>query len=192
MAAALSFLTRVPIPARTPFSAADTGRSSYWFPLIGAMLGLIYALAVRILSPVLPCIVVAVIVIVIEALLTGALHLDGVADMADGFGGGRDRADVLRIMRDHAIGAYGATALILIILLKVTTISALCEHHLAEQYLIAGPALSRWATVLLSWLSPYARRSESEGVNAGGAVSDFIGRREFLLATLICAVVVGV
>jgi cobalamin 5'-phosphate synthase/cobalamin synthase len=133
-----------------------------------------------------------VIVIVIEALLTGALHLDGVADMADGFGGGRDRADVLRIMRDHAIGAYGATALILIILLKVTTISALCEHHLAEQYLIAGPALSRWATVLLSWLSPYARRAESDGVNAGGAVSDFIGRREFLLATLICAVVVGV
>src|SRR5713226_8977111 len=133
--AAVAFLTRAPLPSSWEFNAADVGRASLLFPLVGAALGLINLLILHVFtlrmsvgayftvgSPWLPAPVIAVLLITISAWMTGAMHLDGLADMADGFGGGRDREDVLRIMRDHAIGAYGAVALILLVFIKVTTL----------------------------------------------------------------------
>ena len=112
--AAITFLTRVPIPGRWDFDARDVGKGARWFPLVGTLIGLAYAVAVWALSPFLPALVIGVIVVGLEAVLTGALHLDGLADTADGFGGGHTREDVLRIMRDHAIGSYGGVALVLL------------------------------------------------------------------------------
>jgi cobalamin synthase len=83
---------------------------------------------------------------------------------------------VLRIMRDHAIGSYGAVALALVILLKVAAIAALIEQGRAAAYVILTPALGRWAAVLLSGAIRYARRSE-------GAIGNFVGRGELLIAT---------
>jgi len=177
-AAAVSFLTRMPIAARFNFTAEDVGKSARWFPLVGGLIGLVYAVTARGMLRWFPAIIVAVLIILIEALLTGALHLDGVADMADGFGGGKTREDVLRIMRDHAIGAYGGVALIVIILLKLTAISTLIDRHCAEPYLIISAALGRWSTVLLSSSLPYARAT-------GASVSDFVGWRELLAATIV-------
>jgi cobalamin synthase len=106
----------------------------------------------------LPSPVVAVLIIAVSARLTGALHLDGLADMADGFGGGHTREDVLRIMRDHVIGAYGAVALILLILLKLAALSALINDDGDATYLIIAPVLGRWASTPLGHFLPYARR----------------------------------
>ena len=83
---------------------------SGWFPLVGALLGAIYSLAAALLKGHLPASVIAVLIVLLDALLTGALHFDGLADTADGFGGGATREDILRIMRDHAIGTYGGVA----------------------------------------------------------------------------------
>jgi cobalamin synthase len=105
--------------------------------------------------------------------------------MADGFGGGRTREDVLRIMRDHVIGAYGGVALILVILAKVAAISALVETGRADVYLLVAPALARWATVPTARLLPYARR---EG-GAGAAVTEHVGWTEVAGATAIAAAV---
>ncbi len=184
MLAAVSFLTRVPVATGRSVCAADIGKSARWFPLVGALIGCVYVIVLRVFSPVFPALVVAVLVLIAEALLTGALHLDGLADMADGFGGGRTREDVLRIMRDHSIGAYGAMALILLVVLKTVSIAALIERHRADSCLIIAPALGRWSGVFLSNLLPYARRAEQEGMPSGGAVSSFVGRSELFVATV--------
>jgi cobalamin 5'-phosphate synthase/cobalamin synthase len=181
---AVSFLTLVPVTSGRSVCAEDIGRSARWFPLVGALIGCVYVIVLRAFSPVFPALVVAVLILITEALLTGALHLDGLADMADGFGGGRTREDVLRIMRDHAIGAYGAMALILLVVLKGASIAALIDRHRADPYLIVAPALGRWSGVFLTNLLPYARRTEREGMTCGGAVSDFVGRWELFIATV--------
>jgi adenosylcobinamide-GDP ribazoletransferase len=183
LAAAIGFLTRLPAGSGGRFSAKDVARSARWFPLVGALIGGCYAGGLRLSMLLLPPLAGAALVLVMEALLTGALHLDGLADAADGFGGGRTREEVLRIMRDHAIGSYGATALILVIALKVIAIAGLAERRRAGEWLILAAALGRWSAVLLSATLPYARRPDGGGGPAGGAVADFVGRRELAIAT---------
>jgi adenosylcobinamide-GDP ribazoletransferase len=176
--AAVAFLTRIPI--RRAFSTEQVARAAAWFPLIGGALGLLYGAVWFGATLVVPPYVAAVLVLSCEALLTGALHFDGLADMADGFGGGRTRDDVLRIMRDDAIGVYGATALVLMLLLTAACLVALKTPLLVACWLAAGGAFGRWAIVLLSRALPYARPDN--------AISSHIGVRELIPATLtICA-----
>jgi adenosylcobinamide-GDP ribazoletransferase len=183
LAVAIAFLTRLPMPSRLVFDAQDVGRSMRWFPLIGLMIGGFFVAALQLFNLVFPPLVTAFLIAAIDALLTGALHLDGLADTADGFGGGRTREDVLRIMRDHAIGTYGAVALVLVIAVKAATLAALIDCHRAVSWLALMPMLGRWSVVLLSATEPYARRSDQEGAPAGGAVSDFVGRVEVVVAS---------
>lgn len=194
--AAIAFLTRAPLPARWRFDAADVGRATLFFPLVGAGLGLISCALLRLFElggvigkangsggqQLLRALVVAALLVTLSAWLTGALHLDGLADMTDGFGGGHSREDVLRIMRDHAVGAFGASALILLLVLKVTAIGALIEAGAASSYLVIAPALARWATVPLGRLLPYARRAEG---GLGSAVTDHVGWTEVGGASVI-------
>ena len=86
-------------------------------------------MAASLLKDHLPFTVIAVLLVTLDALATGALHFDGLADTADGFGGGKSRDDVLRIMRDHAIGSYGGLALALLVTLKVTAYAALLQQR---------------------------------------------------------------
>jgi cobalamin synthase len=121
----------------------------------------------------LPSLVVAVLIVAVNERLTGALHLDGLADMADGFGGGHTREDVLRIMRDHVIGSYGAVALILLVLLKVAALSTLINDDGDATYLILAPVLGRWASTPLGHFLPYARRRIGDFLmmsTAGGCI----------------------
>jgi len=184
LAAAIAFLTRIPVPARFRFGAEDVGRSARWFPLVGLLIGGVYVAMLRLLGPVFPPGAVAVLIVLVEALLTGALHMDGLADTADGFGGGHTREDILRIMRDHAIGSYGAVALILLVALKVMAIAALAQRGQAVPYLILAPALARWSMVPLCRFLPYARDSE--------AVANHVGTAELAWASLIAAGAVAV
>ena len=172
--AAIAFLTSIPI--RRAFSTEETARAAAWFPLIGGLLGAVYGEVWFGAMRLVPVYVAAVLVLTAEALLTGALHFDGLADTADGFGGGRARDDVLRIMRDHAIGTYGAVALISMLLLTASCLVALKTPLLVTYWLIAGGALGRWVIVLLSRALPYARPSD--------AVSAHIGTRELIVATV--------
>lgn len=179
LAAAMAFLTRIPVAGAGSFTAEDAGRAARWFPLVGLLLGAVWVLLLRLLAPRLPAEVIAVLMVLAEALLTGALHMDGLADTADGFGGGRTREEILRIMRDHAIGSYGAVALILLIALKVTVMGALARSQNAVPYLMLAPVLGRWSIVpLCRWL-PYARETPS--------VASHIGTLELAWASVIAA-----
>lgn len=120
---AVTFLTRFPLPVdhrRTP----DLARASAWFPVVGALLGTALLLSMLLLSTWTSPLVAAVLVVTLEIVVTGALHLDGLADLADG-SGGADRASRLRIMKDHAVGAYGTAAVVLALLLEVALLASL-------------------------------------------------------------------
>lgn len=166
------------------FGAEDVARSSGWFPLIGFLLGAAYALAAALLRTHLPPATIAVLLIVLDALLTGALHFDGLADTADGFGGGKTRDDALRIMRDHAIGSYGGLALAALVALKVTAYSALLRQNNWLPALILVPALGRWSMLLLTATLPYARPSASV-IDGMGKQSLFWGTVPILLALIV-------
>jgi adenosylcobinamide-GDP ribazoletransferase len=178
--AAIAFLTRLPVGRLAVFDAADVAHSAGWFPLVGMLLGVIYSLAAALLKGYLPVGVVAVLLVLVDALVTGALHFDGLADTADGFGGGQSREDILRIMRDHAIGSYGGLALVVCVALKVAAYAALLTQSNWIPALILTPALGRWSILLLTATLPYARPFAS--VAAG------IGKRPLFWGTLAIAV----
>lgn len=190
---AVTFLTRLPVPGQGHLEASDVGRATAFFPLVGAGIGAIQygigAAAVGISHwlerrsghphPV-PMFVLAVTLVIVGVWITGALHLDGLADMADGFGGGRSREDVLRIMRHHAVGAYGSTALTLVLALKIASILSLIEHGMAAVFLIVAPAVARASAVVLGYVLPYARTVEG-GL---GGTSKYTSAGEVLFSSL--------
>jgi adenosylcobinamide-GDP ribazoletransferase len=159
--AAIAFLTRIPVAKSIAFDANDVAQSAGWFPLVGVLLGGAYVSVAALLKPHLPLAVIAVLLIAIDALVTGALHFDGIADTADGFGGGKDRDDVLRIMRDHAIGSYGGLALVLLVALKCVAYYAVLGSANWIVALVVIPTLGRWSILLLSAIVPYARPGTS-------------------------------
>jgi cobalamin 5'-phosphate synthase/cobalamin synthase len=182
---ATAFLTRVPVPVVA--GAVDVGRAARWFPLIGGLLGGASALIAWTMTEVMkvPAALTATLVVGLAAWATGAIHLDGLADTADGFGGGRSREDVLRIMRDPVIGSYGATALVIVIGIKVTALAAVLDRGDALPLLIAAPALSRWTiSALAAWL-PYARTDGGLG-HAVTHGRDTVG---LIIATAITALI---
>jgi adenosylcobinamide-GDP ribazoletransferase len=181
LVAAIGLLTRIPVPAAPDPEIA--GRATRWFPLIGAVIGCFYSAVAWTAAPHLPAAVVAVLVVIAEALLTGALHIDGLADTADGFGGGKSRDDILRIMRDPAIGSYGAVAIALLVALKIAVLSALLDRHTALPYLVLAPVLSRWTAAPLSRFLNYARPAKSAPA--------FAGTRELVWATILTAAIVS-
>ena len=174
--AAIAFLTRFPVGRIANIDAADVARSGGWFPLVGLLLGAIYSLAAVALKDHLPFGVVAVLLVALDALATGALHFDGLADSADGFGGGRTPEDTLRIMRDHSIGSYGGVALVILIALKCTAYATLLTRTNWMPAIVLTPALGRWSMLLLTATLPYARPSAS--------VADGMGKRSLLWGTL--------
>ena len=187
LAAALSFLTRLPlgwlIGRLVSFDASDVARSAGWFPAVGLLLGTVGVGVADLLRGHLPPLLVAAILVVLDALLTGALHFDGLADTADGFGGGKDRDDVLRIMRDHAIGSYGGAALALLVAFKVAAYSALLGREVWIPAILLTPAVGRWSILLLTAALPYARQTAS-------VVRD-IGKSALVWGTLTLALALG-
>ena len=125
---AFMFFTRIPLPSgiAKDLNKPDTlGASAIAFPLAGLAIGLILALIYFIATLLLPVPVAALITIIAGVLITGALHEDGLADCADGFGASSDRARILEIMRDSRIGTYGTLALISSIALRWAMLAAL-------------------------------------------------------------------
>jgi len=163
---ALGFLTIIPLPLNREVRPMDMGRSMACFPLAGAIIGGILAGMSAVLSIVLPRSVADFILIAALALITGGLHLDGLADTFDGLYGGKTREEALAIMKDSRVGAIGVVSLIFVIILKYITLLSV-PAGLKYTALVVMPALSRWSMVLAAYLSGYARPT-------GGTGRDFI------------------
>lgn len=136
---ALQFFTRIPVTGRlaawTGFSQPMLRRSAAHFPGVGWLVGLVAAVAYGLLLLALPPsvfapLVAAVLCTVATVLLTGGFHEDGLADLADGLGGGGTRERALEIMKDSRVGAFGAMALVLALLAKVALLALLGDSTL--------------------------------------------------------------
>lgn len=153
---AVAFLTRVPVRV-DDLKAGELGNASACFPLVGIALGgLVWGLH-RLALPHLGATATALLVVAGLALITGGLHLDGLADWFDALGGGRaDRERMLAIMRDPAIGAHGASALLLVLIGKVLAVADL-RPGVASLALLGAPATARCLAVWLLYALPPAR-----------------------------------
>lgn len=164
---ALVLLTRLPA-GRLSDDCPNTSAAAWAFPLVGALVGLITGAVYLAASLALPPLAAALLSVASGVALTGALHEDGLADLADGFGGGTTRDQKLEIMRDSRIGSYGVVALILVMGLIASAIASAPAHASTLAVFIAIGAISRAAMTLPMALLPPAR---ADGLGQGAALS---------------------
>lgn len=155
---ALSFLTVLPDRLGRPATAGEMGRAVGFFPAVGALLGALLAVADLALASFLPLPVAGALLLVLLALLTGGLHLDGLMDTADGLFGGRTPAARLEIMRDSRVGSFGVLAAGLVLLTQYAVLGQL-EGAPRTAALVVAPTMSRLAVSLAAWAFPYGRAS---------------------------------
>jgi adenosylcobinamide-GDP ribazoletransferase len=163
---ATALLTRVPMPHPDGARPEDPARAQRAFPLVGAMIGLFVGLVdLSLLKMGIPALAAAALALGASAALTGALHEDGLADLGDGFGGGRDRAAKLAIMRDSRLGTYGAIVLLVGFSTRLSALASLPAAAVISG-LVAAHALARAAIPVLAASMPFAR-DDGLGKSAG-------------------------
>jgi adenosylcobinamide-GDP ribazoletransferase len=152
---AIQFLTRLPVPALRDFQPDAISRAAKWFPLVGHLVGATTAAILLVSAQIWSGAVPALLAIGAGILLTGALHEDGLADTADGLGGGRTREQRLAIMKDSRIGTYGMLALLLGVALRVAALASM-PVGLAALTLFVAHGAGRAIAVLAMATTRYA------------------------------------
>jgi adenosylcobinamide-GDP ribazoletransferase len=181
------FSTRLPFGHAAAIGGTDVARASWALPLAGLLVGLVGAAAYWLAHAAgLPSLSAAALALAATLLTTGCLHEDGLADVADGFGGGATREHKLAIMRDSRIGTYGTCALILSLLLRASAVASLVEPVAVAAALIAAHASARAAMPMLMWLVPQAR-TDGLSADAGRPPSASV-----IGAGLLAAIALGV
>ncbi|HEX5937960.1 MAG TPA: adenosylcobinamide-GDP ribazoletransferase [Actinomycetota bacterium] len=189
--AALGFLTAVRVGRRTPISAGDLRRGVAFFPLVGALVGALMGVVAWAVAHVLPPVPAAILGVAAATAVTGALHLDALADTADGVGASLAGGDPAEAMSDPRLGTWGGAALVLDLLLKVSVLVAVLTTGTFPWPTVAAGALSRTSLVALAWAVPYGGPDEGTGAWTRG-----IDRRACLAGlgagAAICLLAVGV
>jgi len=188
---AVSFLTIIPVIDRRRASDDTVAASFAWFPIVGFVLGAALTAEDWLLAHVFAQVIRSVLIIVSLTVVTGAVHLDGLADTADALGAGRDRERALDIIRDSRVGTFGASAIFFDLTLKILALSTLAGHRRYAALLLA-PMLARWAMVLVAAGLPYLR-SSGAGSTLLGDKSKSLGLRAVLVAifTLVAMLIIG-
>lgn len=175
---ALQFLTRLPVKV-AQYPEQDLKSALYWYGAVGLVIGSILYLVIGLLTLLAPSLdsgVLAAIILSVWVLLTGALHLDGLADSADAWLGGTSKEKALLIMKDPQSGPAGVTAIVLVLLTKYACLQAIVQTHTAAIVLI--PALARSFAPLLFQQTTYVREQGlgqhfSDGLSAPTALIGF-------------------
>lgn len=170
--AAVSFLTRLPV-GRFAGPQEPLPRALCYFPLVGLLIGLATCGVIAGAEYCWPTWLAVIIALGCEALLTGAFHEDAVADFCDAFGGGWTRDDILRILKDSRIGAYGMVGLLFLVALRGGSM-----YQIVSQYedrplhwltaIVASTMLGRWAIILTMTMLPPVENRSSLAEGAGG------------------------
>jgi len=158
---ALSFFSRIPVPASIPYSEKRMNQAGRYFALVGLLLGCLCALVYGLASSVMPVSVAIVMMMVFSLMLTGAFHEDGLTDMADGIGGGMTLERRLTIMKDSRIGTYGASALVMTLLGKYVLLSELVKFEQIATFIIVAYTLSRAVAASLIYDMPYVSDADA-------------------------------
>jgi adenosylcobinamide-GDP ribazoletransferase len=195
---ALQFLTRLPAPRHAGFEPDWIARSTPWFPVVGWIVGALSAGVLWLASRVWPMPVAAVLAVVCGLLATGGFHEDGLADTADGLGGGQTRARRLEIMKDSRLGTYGALALWASLTLKAAILASL-PPAMAALSLVLAHGAARAAPVAVMAAAAYAGESSkltpasfaARPAEAAAALAIGLGPLVLLLPLPTAAVGVG-
>ena len=191
---AIRFLTIIPI-ASFPLSnnsnqdeevlAENFANSMAFFPLVGMLIGVLLVALRRIFYylPISP-LVGDVLILIVWIWLSGGLHLDGFADSVDGFLGGHDKEEILKIMKDSSTGAKGVVALVSLLLLKFVLLIE-TPLFLKDAVLFFTPTIGRWSMVIAAFIGKPARLKNS----MGKLFMDYVGWRELAFASLTMSVI---
>lgn len=182
---AFSTLTILPVPCQLQSTKSDLAGSVVYFPLVGLALGsLLVGLSYPLRSVVAP-LPLAVCLLFVSVIFTGALHLDGVADLCDGFGAGGTQERMLSVMKESQIGAFGVIGVVLVLLFKFSLFFEIIDKGRWPIFLLMA-LLSRWSMTLAAFLGKYPR--------AAGTGLAFIGKirpRQIFFATILTLLLSG-
>lgn len=186
MRAAMAFLTVIPVASDDSGLGGASGErlGRAYFPAVGALLGLLAGLGFALVAAMTSPLLGAVGAIAVMAVLTGALHLDGLADAADGLFGGGDVARRLEVMRDSRVGSFGLVAVVLVLVGDIAALASMSPARAIVALVIAG-AISRWALLVVIATVPYVRQS-GLGIAAGGPHRRFDLILGSAIAVIIC------
>jgi len=179
---AARYLTIVPFPGRPRGGAEELGGAAPWFPVVGLGIGGVLVATERVTTLLFPALLAALLTVTVWKVVTGGIHLDGLADCLDGLTG-RDPTQRLAIMSDSRIGAFGALGLIFFLLLEI---AAVAELPPASRWraLVAAPAIARAMPALVGRVFPAAR---PHGHGAGFRLG--LRARSAVLALVVAAAV---
>ena len=150
----IQFMTRLPIFINVDYDPIKLGKAIKFFPLLGLIIGGILFLSYSLINPFIENkLIVALIIVVLEILITGGLHIDGLSDSFDGLFSYREKDRILEIMKDSCIGVNGALAIIIYVLLKVLLLS-----ELSWEFILIMPVIARLNTVFHAGIGVYARK----------------------------------
>ncbi len=176
---ALQFLTIIPLPSQLRCDEKDLGRSMALFPLVGLTLGGLLVGVDVIFAMILPRPVADILLVALLAVASGALHLDGLADVCDGLAARGSRERFLAVMKDSRIGAVGAVGLILGLMIKYQAILQIPLES-KRMILLFFPSVSRFGQVLMAVGAKRARQNGLGALFINGA-----GRGQLLIALII-------
>jgi len=174
---AFSFLTIIPIPINTKSTKNTLAKSMRYFPLIGLGIGFVSLVIVSVFEQAFSQRFINLLLVLLPILVSGGLHVDGLADSFDAFFQGKSKEDILRVMKDSHIGVWGTLSIVFLVLFKWELLMILPNK--ASTFLFAL-STSRWSHVVLCYLLPYAR--EENGL--GKAVAGMVRKKEMMLSTL--------
>jgi adenosylcobinamide-GDP ribazoletransferase len=169
--AALQFLTIIPLPKALAGDGKSLEASVPFFPVVGLLIGALVALSDLLLVHFLPLPVATLLTVLLLVVITGGLHMDGLADTADGFFSVRSREKMLEIMRDSRIGTMGVLAIFFVVALKVAALLPL-PTPFRQETIILMPLAGRSAILFMMTALPYARPE-------GGLAGIFITKRSW-------------
>ena len=168
---AFGLMTTLPVKLPSDWSVGDSGRAAVWYSLVGLVIGALTWLAWKGTIFIFPPLVGGIVTLVVWVVLTGGLHLDGLADCCDGLFASVSPARRLEIMKDPHVGAFGVIGLILILFLKAAALASLTP---ASSFgILLAASLSRWC-ILPAGLFPLARSSGMGSDFAAGFQRSFI------------------
>lgn len=154
------FYTRIPVPKSIGYSGVNLNKAGKYLPLIGILVGVFGAGIYCVFHLVFSTHIAVLCSMVATILMTGAFHEDGFADFCDGIGGGYNKEQILRIMKDSATGTYGTIGIVLMLLSKFLFLSEMTPIQISLA-LISAHALSRLSPIMMMYASHYVRNDES-------------------------------
>jgi adenosylcobinamide-GDP ribazoletransferase len=173
--AAIQFLTVIPFPKSFVCGEKELARSMPHFPVVGLLIGLVITVFDHIMNLILPPLPASVMTVIAMTAISGGLHMDGLADTADGFFSARPRERVLEIMRDSRTGVMGVLAVVFVVALKVSLLISI-SPFLRSGVIVLMPLAGRTSFVIMMTAIPYVRRE-------GGLATAFGAGRSWFYVT---------